>query len=115
MNTSWFEEFLADEWSDWDYTTFKKYQLTDKEIFFGWWITGDIQEQEGAINLLFEVIKKAKEGEEGEFKGNSYEAIFTKQKVYILNLQSKQQHQYTVEELEQALLEWEFMLKSKGK
>ena len=109
MNTSWFAEYLSDEWFGWDISTFKKYQLTEKDIFFGWWLTGDIQAFEGTINEVFKLITYAKNGEAGEFLGNSFEMMLTQDTVYLMRSSTKEQYQYPLELFEEALLEWEFI------
>ncbi len=110
MNTSWYEKYLSDEWSGWGISAVKKYDLTEEEIFFGWWLTGDVQASHKKLNEIFQLINKAKKDEDGEFNGRSFDTIFTHDKIYILRSSTKEQHQYPLEQIEEALLEWEFSI-----
>ena len=110
LNLSWIEEYLSDEWSGWDLSTFKKYNLTEKETYFSWWVTGDVRSCFDTINELFKLINQLRDGQAGEFLGNSYEVVFDKNAVLINKPISKETKEYSIEEFELALLEWEFQL-----
>jgi hypothetical protein len=110
MNISWFKEYLSDEWSGWDISTFNKYSLNEKDLFFGWWLTGDVQSSFYSIDQIFEFISKSKNGEVSQFLGNSYDVVFNENRVIISKLDTKEEKHYSIEEFEIALLEWEYKL-----
>jgi len=106
MNTSWCKEYLNSELDSWDETNFKKYSLNDNDIFLAWWVTGDIQRDEYSTNEILEFIQEAKKDIQGEFRGNSCRALFSKNEVIISKPISNEKHIYSIDEVEKLIQEW---------
>ena len=114
MNTSWYDTYLSSEWDGWDENDYIKHGVIDKDIDLAWWVTGDIQNDPVSTQEILDIIIKAKAGINGEFWGNSYRVFFTKDHALLTKPMFNEEREYSISDVEQAVLLWQQKLNAKN-